>query len=320
MPSPIPSDSFESLKWSLLQTLELYKSLGITTIPNGNTSVTESWEEIKPSSTVSQENTATPIPANTPDDANSSTPTSPTSKPLISTARPSIPLRASPAKASPAVPTILRSDAPSKLWRTPSAPLAEREQIFAVMRERVSACKKCDELACTRKQTVFGEGNLQPTVVFFGEAPGAEEDRSGQPFVGPAGQLLTKIIAATQMKREDVYILNALRCRPPDNRTPTDQEIENCREYFEGQLEVLKPKYIVCLGAVAIRAVLQSTETIGRLRGKFYPYREAKVMVTYHPSYLLRNESVKKSTWEDMQMLMRELGIPIPTPPKKNST
>ncbi len=143
-------------------------------------------------------------------------------------------------------------------------------------------------------------------------SPGAEEDKTGEPFVGPAGQLLTKIIEATTMRRENVYILNSLRCRPPMNRTPTDIEVENCRPFFEAQLEVLQPEYIVCLGAVAVRAVLRRTEPIGRLRGKFYTYGGAKVLVTYHPSYLLRNPDVKKLVWQDMQLLMRELGIPLP--------
>ncbi len=135
----------------------------------------------------------------------------------------------------------------------------------------------------------------------------------GIPFVGRAGQLLDKIIVASKLKREDVYILNSLRCRPPGNRTPTDAEIEACRPFFEKQLAIVQPDYIVCLGSVAVRAILKTTETVGRLRGRFHSYRKAKVLVTYHPAYLLRNESAKKLTWEDMQILMKELGIPIPS-------
>ncbi len=197
-------------------------------------------------------------------------------------------------------------------WATAALSKDERAAQFAKLRAEVAACTKCADLACSRKQTVFGVGNLMPRVAFFGEAPGAEEDKTGEPFVGPAGQLLTKIIEATTMRREDVYILNSLRCRPPMNRTPTDIEVENCRPFFEAQLEVLQPEYIVCLGAVAVRAVLRRTEPIGRLRGKFYTYGGAKVLVTYHPSYLLRNPDVKKLVWQDMQLLMRELGIPLP--------
>ncbi len=185
----------------------------------------------------------------------------------------------------------------------------ERAEAFRRLNETVRDCVKCKELACSRKQTVFGVGSLHPRVVLFGEAPGAEEDRQGEPFVGPAGQLLNKIIVAAKMKREEVYILNSLKCRPPNNRTPVDEEIGNCRPFFEKQLDVLQPEYIVCLGAVAARAVLQTTESVGRLRGRFHRYRSAKVLVTYHPSYLLRNEGAKKFVWDDMQMLMREMGL-----------
>jgi DNA polymerase len=156
---------------------------------------------------------------------------------------------------------------------------------------------------------------LNPKVCFFGEAPGADEDKQGIPFVGRAGQLLDKIIEASQLRRpEDVYILNSLRCRPPNNRTPAPEEVENCRPFFEMQLEVLQPKYIVCLGAVAVRAILQTNVSIGSLRGKFHNYRGAKVLVTYHPAYLLRNPDAKKLVWEDMQILMKDMGV---KPPKK---
>jgi DNA polymerase len=142
----------------------------------------------------------------------------------------------------------------------------------------------------------------------IGEAPGAEEDRMGEPFVGPAGQLLDKILVATGIPRDQVYILNTLKCRPPNNRVPSESELENCREYFEAQLEILQPEYIICWGATAVRAVLGTTEPVGRLRGRFHWYKKAKVVVTYHPSYLLRAPEAKKLTWEDMKMLMRELG------------
>lgn len=142
----------------------------------------------------------------------------------------------------------------------------------------------------------------------FGEAPGAEEDRTGEPFVGPAGQLLDKILVATGLKRDEVYIMNTLKCRPPNNRTPTEIEVENCRPFFESQIEILQPEYIICWGSVASRALLKTTESIGRLRGRFYRYKQAKVLVTYHPSYLLRNPDAKRQTWEDMKFLMRDMG------------
>jgi uracil-DNA glycosylase family 4 len=200
-------------------------------------------------------------------------------------------------------------------WKLPVLDLTERESRFEKLKKQVAACKKCPELVAYRTRTVFGDGCLNPKVCFFGEAPGADEDKQGIPFVGRAGQLLDKIIEASQLRRpEDVYILNSLRCRPPNNRTPAPEEVENCRPFFEMQLEVLQPKYIVCLGAVAVRAILQTNVSIGSLRGKFHNYRGAKVLVTYHPAYLLRNPDAKKLVWEDMQILMKDMGN---KPPKK---
>jgi uracil-DNA glycosylase family 4 len=188
----------------------------------------------------------------------------------------------------------------------------ERSAALAAMQIEVAACRRCEHLACTRTQTVFGVGNPRPRLCFMGEAPGADEDRRGEPFVGRAGQLLTDIIEkGMQLKRSDVYILNVLKCRPPDNRTPTDDEIANCREYFERQLEVLRPDFICLLGATAVRALLNSKQSMGRMRGQWFNYGDSRVMVTYHPSYLLRNPPAKKDTWEDIQMLMREMGLPI---------
>ncbi|XZE46615.1 uracil-DNA glycosylase [Pirellulaceae bacterium SH467] len=201
-------------------------------------------------------------------------------------------------------------------WSERPVELAMRIERFRVLQEDVAACRKCTEIVCRRQKTVFGVGPTNARIVMFGEAPGADEDRAGEPFVGAAGQLMDKILVASGLSRDEVYIMNALRCRPPNNRTPTEAEIENCRPFFESQLETIQPEYIVCWGAVAVRAVLRSTESVGRLRGKFHNYRGAKVMVTYHPAYLLRNPDAKRLTWDDMKMLMRELGIPIP-PPKR---
>ncbi len=188
----------------------------------------------------------------------------------------------------------------------PLAPHLRQEPLDAIA-GKARDCRLCSAIVSYRQQTVFGAGSLTPRVCFVGEAPGSEEDRSGQPFVGPAGQLLTKIIAAMQLTRDAVYILNALKCRPPQNRTPLNEEIENCRHFVESQLDVLQPEFIVCLGAVAVRSILQTELPIGRLRGQFHRYRGARVVVTYHPSYLLSNASAKRMVWEDMQMLMAEL-------------
>ncbi|MEI8213828.1 MAG: uracil-DNA glycosylase [Planctomycetota bacterium] len=199
-------------------------------------------------------------------------------------------------------------------WTTALRNDDERAMAFQELNEQVQACRRCAEIACRRLQTVFGIGPRTARFVMVGEAPGAEEDRQGEPFVGPAGQLLDKILVATGLNRQDVYIMNTLKCRPPNNRTPTDVEIENCRPFFEAQLEVLQPEYIVCWGAIAARALLKTTESVGRLRGRFFRYHSAKVLVTYHPSYLLRTPEAKKNTWEDMQLLMRDMGT---WPPKK---
>lgn len=193
-----------------------------------------------------------------------------------------------------------------------SLPILDEDARISTLQQtaiEVSGCTRCPELAYTRKQTVFGEGTVRPRVCFFGEAPGADEDRSGRPFVGRAGQLLTKMIEACTFRREDVYIFNTIKCRPPGNRNPTDQEMANCRGYFEHQLNVLQPEYIVCLGAIASKALLMTTLPIGQLRGKFHRYRSSKVVVTYHPSYLLRNEEAKLPAWQDLQMLLRDMGI-----------
>ena len=192
------------------------------------------------------------------------------------------------------------------------ASLADRQNLLETLNAEVRSCTLCRDLACTRKQTVFGVGNAKPRVVFFGEAPGADEDRLGEPFVGRAGQLLTKIIEACGWQRSDVYIMNVLKCRPPDNRNPLPSETDNCRPFFERQFEILRPEYIVCVGTVPAQALLETKESVGKLRGRFHRYRDSHVLVTYHPSYLLRNPSAKKYVWDDMQMLLKEMGLPIP--------
>jgi DNA polymerase len=180
-----------------------------------------------------------------------------------------------------------------------------------ILQQEVAGCTRCNELACTRTQTVFGTGSPQARLCFIGEAPGADEDRLGEPFVGRAGQLLTKIIEACRMKREDVYILNMIKCRPPGNRNPLPDELANCRGYLERQLALVRPEFMCCLGAVAGQNLLGTTLAIGKLRGKVHALRGAKVVCTYHPAYLLRNPAAKKDTWEDMKLLMREMGVEL---------
>jgi len=175
----------------------------------------------------------------------------------------------------------------------------------------VATCTLCSELATARTQTVFGVGDSQARLCFLGEAPGADEDRLGEPFVGKAGQLLDKILAACNLTREQVYILNVLKCRPPGNRNPTGEEACNCRPFLERQLELIQPEFVCCLGAVAAQNFLDTDIPIGRLRGKVHSHQGRKVVCTYHPAYLLRNPSAKAATWDDMKLLMREMGTPV---------
>jgi DNA polymerase len=226
---------------------------------------------------------------------------SPTTEPL------DMPRKSAASNAPPASPTTpgLRM----LPYTSPCLGREERLELLGRMKKEAAGCLACQELVRNRTQTVFGVGNVMPRVVFFGEAPGADEDRQGEPFVGRAGQLLTKIIEACSFKREDVYILNVLKCRPPDNRPPEPGETANCRHYFERQFDALQPEYIACVGASPAQALLETTLSIGKLRGRFHEYRGSKVVCTYHPAYLLRNPDAKKYVWEDMQMMLRDMGI-----------
>lgn len=185
--------------------------------------------------------------------------------------------------------------------------VADLEQLASC----VADCTRCGELAATRNTTVFGTGDPDARLMFIGEAPGADEDKQGIPFVGRAGQLLDKIIEACGMKREEVYICNILKCRPPGNRNPTPDEAVNCREYLDGQIANVSPDYIVCWGAVAAKNLLNRTDSIGKMRGRFFVHGEAKVLCTYHPSYLLRNPAAKKDVWEDLKFLFRDMGVEL---------
>jgi DNA polymerase len=182
---------------------------------------------------------------------------------------------------------------------------------------QVAVCVRCPELARTRKQTVFGVGNPHARLVFMGEAPGADEDRQGEPFVGRAGQKLNEIITRGMgLRREDVYILNTIKCRPPDNRVPAPIEAANCREYLDAQLAVLRPEFICCLGATAAQNLLGVTAAIGQLRGRFHDYRGIPVLCTYHPAYVLRSpEHARPLVWADIQMLMKAMKLPLPNRP-----
>lgn len=175
-----------------------------------------------------------------------------------------------------------------------------REDSFSLLRKEVIACTKCT-LYRTRRNVVFGAGNPRAKLMFIGEAPGMEEDLQGLPFVGRAGQLLTKIIEAMGLKREQVYIGNILKCRPPNNRNPLPTEILTCEEYLIRQIDFIKPKVICALGKFAAQTLLRTETPISRLRGTFYDYHDILLMPTFHPAYLLRNPQDKKLVWEDMK-------------------
>ncbi|MEM1061446.1 MAG: uracil-DNA glycosylase [Planctomycetota bacterium] len=190
----------------------------------------------------------------------------------------------------------------------PEGDPATRLQIVS---DRVAGCRRCPELADSRTQTVFGVGDPEASILFLGEAPGADEDAAGEPFVGRAGQLLDRIIAACKLKREDIYICNVLKCRPPGNRNPLPIEADACREYLDHQLETVDPDYIVCWGKVAASNLLGVDTPIGRMRKKFFQHGRAKVACTYHPSYLLRNPSAKKEVWDDLKWLFADMGVEL---------
>jgi len=166
-------------------------------------------------------------------------------------------------------------------------------------------CQRC-KLARERNHIVFGDGNPKAKLVFIGEGPGFEEDRKGQPFVGAAGQLLTRIIDAIKLSRDLVYICNIIKCRPPGNRNPEPDEIKTCFPFLERQISTIKPDYIIALGTFAAQTLLGTATPISRLRGRFHDYKGIKVVPTYHPAYLLRNPDKKRDVWEDMKMLMKE--------------
>lgn len=179
---------------------------------------------------------------------------------------------------------------------------------LAQLEAEAHECRRCP-LHTSRKHVVFGAGNPMADLVFVGEAPGREEDLQGQPFVGAAGQLLTRIIKAIGLSREQVYILNVIKCRPPQNRNPSPEEVAACRPIIQAQLACLRPRVICALGTFAAQALLQTEEKISRLRGRFHPLGEMQVMPTFHPAYLLRNPQHKRLVWEDMQRIQRLLGL-----------
>src|SRR5579872_3451858 len=186
------------------------------------------------------------------------------------------------------------------------------EKALRIIREDLGDCTRCVLHKQGRKQIVFGVGNPRADIMFIGEAPGADEDQQGEPFVGRAGQLLNNMIKAMGLRREDVYIANIIKCRPPGNRTPERDECETCSPFLMRQIEAIKPKAIVALGAVAAKTLLAINAPMSEFRGRWFDFRGTKLAVTYHPAFLLRDPRQKKETWKDLQMVMKELGLAIP--------
>jgi len=182
----------------------------------------------------------------------------------------------------------------------PNAQTLEPESLAAI-REDIGECVRCKLCSLGRKQIVFGVGNPNADLMFVGEAPGRDEDIQGIPFVGRAGQKLTQIIEAIGLKREEVYIANVIKCRPPENRNPEPDEVEQCEPFLFRQVDTIKPKVIVALGTFAAKSLLKSNDSISRLRGRVYDYRGAKLVPTFHPAFLLRNPSCRREVWEDMK-------------------
>lgn len=225
-------------------------------------------------------------------------------------------VRSVPARPGNATPTNVRAATPRD-----SAEVADKAGRLRVLDEKhVKGCTRCG-LAKTRTQTVFGQGNPDARLVFVGEAPGFEEDRQGLAFVGKAGQLLTRMIGAMGLDRDDVFICNVLKCRPPENRDPAADEVLACSPYLREQLETISPEVIVALGAPAAKTLLATAQGIGRMRGRFHDYflsgtagvgESVPLMPTYHPAYLLRSPGEKGKAWADLQMVMDLLGLERP--------
>ena len=221
----------------------------------------------------------------------------------------------------PALRTAHATPADAVESAVPSGDVEARNKadLLAEVRERVSTCTKCAHLACSRTQTVFGVGNPDADLMFIGEAPGADEDQQGEPFVGRAGQLLTRILKAMNFAREDVYIANILKCRPDmpagsfGNRPPTPTEMQTCRPYLMEQIDIIQPRVLVALGAVAVEGLLGTRAAMRELRGRWHTYNSIPLMITYHPAYLLRNQapSEKRKVWEDMLQVLERLEQPI---------
>jgi DNA polymerase len=223
-----------------------------------------------------------------------------------------LPPKAAAAVAPPRFAPVVAPSAPSLFESVDKV----KDDTLLKIREDIGDCTRC-KLHKGRNKIVFGDGNPKAELVFIGEGPGADEDAQGLPFVGRAGKLLTQMIEAMGLPRRDVYICNVVKCRPPENRAPEPDEVSTCSPYLLRQIDVIKPKVVVCLGAVAAKTLLETARGISQFRGEWLDWRGHKLMATYHPAYLLRNPNAKGEVWKDLQKVMAELGL---QPPKKSKS
>jgi DNA polymerase len=215
-------------------------------------------------------------------------------------------------RSASAKPLPPQEDLPSMAIPKPEAGVTDPVKALKIIREDLGDCTRCVLHKQGRKQIVFGVGNPSAELMFIGEAPGADEDIQGEPFVGRAGQLLNNMIKAMGISREDVYIANIIKCRPPNNRTPERDECETCSPFLMRQIAAIKPKVIVALGSVAAKTLLAINAPMSEFRGRWYDFRGTRLAVTYHPAFLLRDPRQKKEAWKDLQMVMKELGWKLP--------
>ena len=212
------------------------------------------------------------------------------------------------AETEEAVPIVVTARSSSPLFDSSLPVIQDKPSALRAISDDIGDCTRC-RLHKGRKNIVFGVGNVNADIMFVGEGPGADEDEQGEPFVGRAGQLLNNMIAAMGLKRSDVYIANVVKCRPPGNRTPEKDECETCGPFLLRQIEVIRPKVIVALGAVAAKFLLAINDSMANLRGRWYDFKGSKLVVTYHPAYLLRDPRQKKEAWKDLQMVMKYLHL-----------
>jgi len=308
------SGAYNELLDATIQYLESLKSRGVRQVAVTPETLRSLAQPVRVSLTGFQPERR-PRMAAQPSPAPAVVPVAPTPAPVVHPPRvPSFTPKPEPAvEFSRPMPPVPAAEPPPEL--DPQAKAAA----LAALRVRALACVKCANLAASRKNVVFGVGNPDAQLMFVGEAPGADEDVQGEPFVGRAGELLTKIIQATGLRRSDVFIANILKCRPDmpgqssGNRKPTPDEMATCIPYLHEQIDLIRPKVLVALGATAVEGLLGKTIGITRLRGTWKTYRGIPLMPTYHPAYLLRNQSMaeKRKVWEDMLAVMEKLGLPI---------